>query len=502
MKRLLTVLGLLALVAGSAAGADRFDGVEAVPVSHFAERQSVGTQHRMTIYSAPLYYRDVQGKWARTRERFAAGANGYVAEAVEGVHRARVRADGTIRMEHLDGAIVQRITGIAAVMAAGNTSKIWPVDLSAWARVVDGNRVAWTHPTGYTYEVVYVADSLVTRLTIPQSAFAALKGFLPGGAVAFGPVQDWDESGLGEGWTCDKPDDSDGTESIRYLKGGRVKQSVRAARVNWQDHEHPGWAKRRIRSKVGKSLVEAIPSAALDGTAAIVFNDTVSYQEGVSGYSGCIDNSLYEGSKDANYGNETYLATRAPGTTQQYNALLSFNLPDLGAVTVTDASLTLVCYTSSGTSTISAYRALKPWEETDSSWNQWDKSGGKEWGAAGAMHTSDTDAENIADGPVGGDDADRRATAAFAEAAQTGTGAKTLGSGQAGFIALAQAWLDATATDTYGIVLLCAGATTYQFYRSSEYATAAERPKLTIVYTAGGVPLPVLLHHYRQQGSM
>jgi len=465
--------------------------VESTIISHFAERQTVGTSNRLTLHSAPIGYRR-DGKWLRTRERFRLDGGRYLAD--EAVHALTVEADGQIVATWKGHTTRLKLRALTTINPAGKEAPAMAVDLSTWtldASEADAGRLTWRDAaSGSAYSLWFFAYGFRDSFVLGPGAKGAVRG--KSQALRFGLAFD---CSLPAG----APEEFDTEAQIAVAVGkGRIRLRPAAlpdTRDAAKPHDERRVHRERWSHKAGR-LLQTVPLEALDGVGEL--HTEVSYQEGTDAYTGCIDNSLWLGSQDGNYGSHVYLATRL----NAYYGLLSFDLPDLGSVVVSNAYLTLVCYASSGTSTISAYQALKPWEETDSSWNQWDKSGSNEWGTAGAMNADDAGVENTGDGSG----ADRKATAAFAEAGQTGTGTKTLGSGQAGFTALAQAWLDATATDTYGIVIRCTSvADTYQFYRSSEYGTTAERPKLTIVYTAGGggddavPPAPIFMHHQQQQ---
>ena len=431
------------------------------PTSHFSETETDGRQRRTTILAYPKFYRHPAG-WRETRERFAPGTSGTLAEATEGVHTLRVGSDGTLVMGHLGGELRQRLVGIAAVNPAGEPSRILDIDLAACLVAVEGNRVTWTHPDGYRYEVLYVADMVIDRLTIPVERFAAIRGFLPAGAVAFGPVFDFDERGMGAEWTCDAADLAD-TAGIAWTRGGRVKQSIRPARVNASD-EHPGWAKRRILRRGNRLLVEAIPIEALDGPEPLVFNTTVQYQEGVSGYSGCQDVLINTAAPTTNYNTLGWLATTYDATPFTHRTLILFDLSALSGLvgSINSATLSLYYYSTYGSGGVAAVsaRVLRNWAEATATWNTYD--GANAWTTAGCDS-------------VGND--------------RTATGYPVTVTGVPTWInwdvaAWAEDWL-VDADPNHGVLLRLNSETGHSAnkYYDSENGTPANRPKLTIDYT-------------------
>ncbi len=464
----------------------------AVPVSHFADVADLGNGKRqMVIHAYPKYYRD-GAEFKPAVERFEKAAAPWLAEAVQGVHRIRVKADGTLRMEHLDGAIVQRLRAIAAVNKAGRVVRRDTIDLSAWAVALDGNRVVWTSPEGWTYEAVYTADQAITRLTIPAARQAAIRKRAPAEAFAIGPVSEWDESGLGPDWACAQGDAADTEGQIAWTWRGKRVQSIKPALVG----AHP---KRRIRSRKDAQLIEAIPASALDGKAVLVFNDSVTYQQGADGYAGCADTYMSSrvGRENYNYGITTTNIIGAETTNRYFRALQRWDLTALAGNTISAATLSL--YNSdSGTTTqsgtVQAYAVLP----ANTGWVQ----GTKNAATAGAgeacwnykLYDTTAWAGSVGCGTSGTD----------YNATQLGSGNWT--DGVAGWIDIAltasvvNGWI-AGAND--GILLRAATEWSngyFMLFVSAE-GTAANRPKLALTYAAtpAGGNLPVLDHHRRQQ---
>lgn len=467
------------------------------PIAHYADVEPLGGgKMRMTLYAYPKYFKEA-GQWKTTVEAFAPGVGDYVAEALQGVHRARVKSDGTVRMEHLDGAIVQRLVGVAAVSKQGVVTKSRAIDLSTWPRVMDGNAVRWTHPDGYTYEVIYSADALVTRWTIPVAQFPVIKAALPGNTVAFGAYTTWDESVLGAGWTCDQPDTVDTEDGIAYLKDGKAVQSLRSARVNAKGPESPGWIKRRIRRKAESLLAELIPVAALDGTEPLVFNDSITYQQGVAGYAGCEDALLYDQQPTYNYG-ANIRESVGFSNPNLYRTPMRWDVSAVGGA-ITAATLSLYFENAAQTTVngqINAFAILTG----NTGWVVGTKNGATQNGSIcwnKRVYNTTNWAGSVGCGTAG-----------------TDHDATELGHGH--WIDGAPAWVDlpfdahgithieAWRTGTNDGLLLRANdeATSGYFanFWSADYAVDTSlRPKLAITYTAGGSIIPIIQHHRRQQ---
>ena len=462
------------------------------PLSHFAETEANRRQRRTTFLAYPKYYRAPDGAWRETRETLAASPSGYLAEATEGVHTLRVASDGTLVMGHLGGTITQLLVGIAAVNPAGEPSRILDIDLRKCPVTVEGNIATWHHPDGYRYEVFYVADRMIDRLHIPIERFATIRKFLPKGCVAFGPAFEFDEGA----WQSDAAAKSEAA-GLAWRQNGRVKHSIRPARVN-ATMEHPGWAKRRILRRANRLLVEAIPTEALDGSEPLVFNATVTYQEGTDSYSGCLDTFIYASSSTTNYGTDPSLFTGyRDGSHLAIRSLIKFdlNIGEAGfpaaADTINSATLSLWVEKQLGTSafyrasddldgTVNAHRVLRDWLVGQATWNIY--STGNNWSTAGAAGAG-TDIANAATDTCTAfsyNDCDKWVTWDVKSDVAAFVAGTTCNYG----------WRMCTDLDAVPTVWRPPAA-------SSDYGTTNLRPKLTVDYTAGAAGGNPWYHYQR-----
>ena len=446
-------------------------------LNHFIEATEPG---RATIHAFPVAYRHASGALRRTVEAFAGGRDGFGWSAVEGVHELDIARDGTRRMRHLGCEMHSRLVGVAAIQKDGKISKVYDANLRDWDCRPEGNRIVWTSPTqGIRYEASYIADGALGGVCIPTSALPWLRKWLPGGAAGIGVLFDWQDGG--EGWTV--PGDVDTAAGLSWGKG-RAKHTMRPFAVELGERTVE---LRRIRNRGGKYLVEALPLDVLDAGVDIALADSVTYQQGASGYSGCTDTAIDGAIPDNSGDSTTFLGVGSGATGFRYNALLAFDV-GLSGVTVTDAQIDLYAYDAIiPTLTINAYRVFKPWVEASATWNKWD--GTKAWTTAGGASADDAGSENTGDGTG----ADRVSTATITQPNLSGTGWKTFGAGQSSFTTLVQAWVDGTATDTRGLLFrnMTGGNLYRQFYRPSEYTTdTTKRPKLAITYTPAATFIP------------
>lgn len=208
---------------------------------------------------------------------------------------------------------------------------------------------------------------------------------------------------------------------------------------------------------------------------------------------------------DAAAGNDAYILSSAPtnnaGTATQNvvgdsNASASIALRsvikfDVSAVpagaTVTAVTLSQYEYEAgrSGAApaswAVELRRILRNWVEAQVTWNIF--STGNNWGAAGCSNDTDRVAAPSASLTMDG----------------TAAGGFVNWSG-AGLVADVQAWVDGSASN-YGWLLIAPNAenlaaTAFNRFYSSDYATAASRPKLVIEYTEAAAGCPKMTDHY------
>ena len=191
-----------------------------------------------------------------------------------------------------------------------------------------------------------------------------------------------------------------------------------------------------------------------------------------------IDVALYSSAPTTNYGTADYWIMRGNGATG-YSSILKFDLSSLAGATITDATLYSTCWLSSAAGhTFELARVLSgnsDWTEAAACWSY--RVGTTAWAGSAGCKTSGTDFA---------------ATAMYSGDPGTGLVEHSFALGVTEFGLM---------RDTnYGL----AGhgmveADGYRYYRSSDYGTAAERPKLVVNYTAAGAVIPVFINQYRQR---
>ncbi|MCK9622405.1 MAG: DUF4347 domain-containing protein, partial [Methylobacter sp.] len=188
---------------------------------------------------------------------------------------------------------------------------------------------------------------------------------------------------------------------------------------------------------------------------------TTTFQEGVSGYTGTTDTYLDSTLSGTNYGASGTLQIITPlllGSTQQ--SLISFDLSSIPAGSiVTSASVTFTASSAIALlPSVDMYKMLSSWSESTSTWSS----------LGSGVSTDNSEASSTADASWGAL-LGLNGTATFSSASMAST---------------VQSWINNPASNNGW--LLTAGITSVQFY-SSEEATIAYRPQLSITYT---VPTP------------
>jgi len=191
------------------------------------------------------------------------------------------------------------------------------------------------------------------------------------------------------------------------------------------------------------------------------------------GAAGC-DNYLYDASADANAGGNAELGIGENNAAVAKNrTLIKFDLSVIPAsAKIASATLSLYCYQDncSTARTHRVYRLLRAWTELGSTWNKYD--GANNWATAGGFGAADCEQNDIGTRDFGVNDAINE----FKNYPLTAAKVQEMVSGaftNNGFLIKADGELD----DAY-------------YFRSSDYGTAADRPKLTVEYSlAGGSPM-------------
>jgi hypothetical protein len=187
-------------------------------------------------------------------------------------------------------------------------------------------------------------------------------------------------------------------------------------------------------------------------------NTTVSFQEGVTGYSGTTDSRIRSDNATKNYGDVATLEMHGSGNGSK-TSLIRWNVGSIPTDAVVQSATITFNVTNLSNQTYSIYGLLRDWVEGQVTWNQ--ASTGGNWTTPGG---------------------DRDSTVLGTITAPA-TGLRTITLNAAG-IALVQSWISSPATNR-GITILNYAATDGLDVDSSEATTATNRPKLTITYSAG-----------------
>lgn len=153
---------------------------------------------------------------------------------------------------------------------------------------------------------------------------------------------------------------------------------------------------------------------------------------------------------------------------EENRTLIKFDLSPIPAgSTIDNATLTLTQYAGSNTDTLAVFRVHRAWVEAQATWNIY--STGNNWGTAGCNNTTnDREAANIGSLSVGTTAGAKNWTLTASKIQEMITGGVFTNNG---FIVLQTS---------------AAAATASHLFRSSDYGTAADRPKLVVNYTEGG----------------
>ncbi len=223
---------------------------------------------------------------------------------------------------------------------------------------------------------------------------------------------------------------------------------------------------------------------------------TIVFQEGLNGYSGTADTNIFDGASTKNYGGNDQMYTRYNSNSggsfgydmsrEGRNVLLRFDDLDsvLSGQTVTSASITLTLSAaavgggSEATAVLFAYEMLETWNEGTGT-----GSSGKT-GTASWDDSVDATAWQIA-GAKGSDD--RNLTPVFTSSEFNIGGAGGVVAGDTLVLDLpadlVQAWIDAPSGNA-GLLISVATQNQYLYptlgFYTSEYATASDRPVLTV----------------------
>ena len=193
-----------------------------------------------------------------------------------------------------------------------------------------------------------------------------------------------------------------------------------------------------------------------DGAQAPVM---VSFQDGAAGYIGTRDTKLLSSAPDSNFGSDPTLELDGSpdASTLMYWDLTSIRPGSF--ITAVDITINV---TNSSNHVFNFFEALRNWVEGEATWNNY--ASGQSWQLAGG------------DGP-----GDRGSTVLASVSGSKGL--KTISINPAG-VAVVQSWVDSPASNHGFIVLNYVGASDGLDFSSRENRTVANRPKLTVTYTA------------------
>ncbi|BCU79279.1 Ig-like domain-containing protein [Luteolibacter sp. LG18] len=184
---------------------------------------------------------------------------------------------------------------------------------------------------------------------------------------------------------------------------------------------------------------------------------TVSFQDGVSSYTGTRDTKIKSDAATTNFGTNTTLEIDG---SPDYAGLVSWDLTSIPAGKTVTAVTVTFNVTDPGASAYELYALKRAWSETTATWNI--ASTGVNWQTAGANGAND------------------RETTVLGSLAGTANGLKTITLNASG-IAKVQSWIN-TPSSNYGFVILDYANTDGLDLNTREIGTVASRPKITVTY--------------------
>jgi hypothetical protein len=194
---------------------------------------------------------------------------------------------------------------------------------------------------------------------------------------------------------------------------------------------------------------------------------TATLQDGAGGYGGTKDATLSQSSPATNFGGDP--TVRVDGDEVGGSDLVGLVRFDLRSIpagsSIQTVELTLAVTNPSGGS-YELFEAKRPWVEGEATWELY--AVGQPWEAAGAQ------------GPMD------RGTTVLGTLASAVTGPATVTLNGAG-VARVQSWVDAPSAN-FGFILANPTNPDSVAFESREAGTAANRPRLTVIYSAGAPP--------------
>jgi len=498
--------------------------VHAEPVAVDYAVENDAEAGKFTFYSYPKYYKDAQENFQEVNTSVQTSTRlGYDHEIIAGVYKLWIKNDGTFTFRHWDDERTWRLTKL--VLRNEDTGKEVVQDIAAvWPTpTVKENTVKWTFANSATYEIKYENDTLVDTFILPESIKNSTKLLIPaawsGDEITFGLK--YDITVEEDGATVEESADKKGGIAFRDNTTSEIIHRIRPGEVDYDNKPTeptitPNDDDVRRKTISGSNYYDKVPVAALDkNTTKLTFNDSKTFG-GRSGadYSGTQDTLMKDTSGDFNYGGNAATMTGLFGG-NTYNTLVAFDLKsfydDVGEVDVSATTLKMQCYSvlSSGGS-YHVYPVLRSYGDPTS---PWDVDAGASSGAASDGEPTWNNAKHHAssptdwntdgcvanssgvDGDVAGDydGSDDRGNASLVDSAVdcTSTGEKTWT-----FNSTGHAVVETQTNNSgirYGFIIPYPGSGGAAQFRSSSYATAADRPQLEITYTGAAAAQPQVI---------
>lgn len=404
--------------------------------------------------------------------------------------------DGTIAVRHHGSVFKQKLAACAWINPGQNDFGVIRLAQEV-TPTVENNVIAWDNIIpGMGMAAICLPDRFKEIVVVSQPVRDWLQANAPPNPdeVYFGLVYEvmWDELGNYEIATTEKEtieeevvyselthsttDAYDATD-LRFKKGGRVKHVLAPSTAVAGDVEVN--MPRRLFVKNGKNyLVDAIRLdkflAMPEGTVTI--DPSVIFQEGVGGYTGCIDAYIIAGSPDINYGS-TLSSTIGNAAASNRRFVISFDYENITDVDVSDAQLGIYCESESSADDDSfyVYPILLDWGGGTVTWNS-AVHGILAWNTAGCAAASDVTGQDST--------ADRKATATDSVAI-TGAGAFFNMDVTSDIQRVLTGGLN---NNNYGYFIINPAGEANgrgKVTMTANHATTAKRPKLTTTYTLG-----------------
>jgi hypothetical protein len=209
------------------------------------------------------------------------------------------------------------------------------------------------------------------------------------------------------------------------------------------------------------------------GTGTITDDDglqpiTVSFQDGLNGYSGTRDTELLSGNNAANnYGSSTSLSVDGD---PDESALLFWDVTSIpSGSAIQSVDITVNVTNTSGSSTYEIYDLKRAWIENEATWNEYASS--QSWEVAGADGAADRGSTEL--GVIVG----------------SSLGSTTVSLNTDG-MATVQAWVDDPSTN-HGFIVQDYNNANGLGFSSRETTPISERPKLTVTYSLNNAGITV-----------